>query len=191
MVSDPNMNPDPLHLLGKRGRERGQNGSLEVVGKQKKKWRGHYFIYERREGKELRKHRAIILGPRAKMSRKEAADALRAVIAQSAELPVEKHPDMTFGQFWRERFLPLYQQKWKSSSRQKQIDNIERYCVRQLETKLLKDLDKFSLQMHANRLAKAFSKSVVGKYVIWCRAILEEAVDQELIPKNPAKKRAK
>jgi hypothetical protein len=42
--------------------------------------------------------------------------------------------------------------------------------------------------MHANRLAETYSKSVVSKYVIWCRAILEEAVDQELIPKNPAKK---
>ena len=188
MVSDPKVTRLPPHILGKRGRERGQNGSLEVVGKQLKRWRGHYFIYELKEGKEGRKHKAVILGQRSKMSRKEAADALRAVIAQSAELPVEKHPEMTFGQFWRERFLPLYQQKWKSSSRKTQIDNIERYCVAQIEDKFLKELDRFSLQMHANRLAQRFSKSVVAKYVIWCRAILEEAVDQEVIPKNPAKK---
>jgi integrase len=179
---------NPMHCLGKRGRERGQNGSLEVVGKERKRWRGHYFIYERKDDKELRKHKAVILGLRSKMTRKQAADALRAIIAEKAELPVEKQPDMTFGQFWRERFLPLHQMKWKSSSRQTQIDNIELYCVKPIESKLLKDLDKFSLQMHANRLAETYSKSVVSKYVIWCRAILEEAVDQELIPKNPAKK---
>ena len=185
--SEPKRNP--LHFLGKRGRERGQNGSLEVVGTQLKRWRGHYFIYEKQEaGRERRKHKAVILGPRSKMSRKQAADALRAIIAEKSDLPIEKQPEMTFGQFWRERYLPLYQQKWKTSSRATQIDNIERYCVKLLEDKLLKDLDRFSLQMQANRLADNFSKSVVNKYVVWCRAILDEAVDQDLIQKNPAKK---
>jgi hypothetical protein len=99
----------PLHFVGKRGRERDQNGSLEGVGKQVKRWRGHYFLYERREGGEQRKHKAVILGPRSKITRKQAADALRAIIAEKLDLPVERQPEMTFGQFWRERHLPLYQ----------------------------------------------------------------------------------
>ena len=122
------------------------------------------------------------------MTRKQAADALRAVIAEKSDLSLEKQPDMTFGQFWRERYLPLHQQRWKSSSRKTQIDNIERYCVKPLEEQPLKDLDCFSLQMQVNRLAEKYSKSVVGKYVVWCRAIFEQAFDQELISKNPAKK---
>ena len=73
-------------------------------------------------------------------------------------------------------------------SRQTQIDNIERYCVALLEDKLLNKIDRFGLQMQANRLADKFSRSVVNKFVIWSRAILEEAVDQDLLPKNPAKK---
>ena len=94
--SEPKRNP--LHFLGKRGRERGQNGSLEVVGTQLKRWRGHYFIYEKQEaGREGRKHKAVILGPRSKMSRKQAADALRAIIAEKSDLPIEKQPEMTFG----------------------------------------------------------------------------------------------
>jgi integrase len=188
MASNSEDKPSHLNFVGNRGRERGQNGSLEVVGKQVKQWRGHYFLYERREGGEQRKHKAVILGPRSKMTRKQAADALRAIIAEKSDLPVERQPEMTFGQFWRERYLPLYQQKWKSSSRKTQVDNIERYCVKPLEDTLLKELNRFSLQMHANRLAQKFSKSVVTKYVIWCRAILEQALDQDLISKNPAKK---
>jgi integrase len=188
MVSNSEVKPSPLNFVGKRGRERGQNGYLDIVGKQLKRWRGHYVIYERREGKEFRKHKAVILGNRSELTRKQAADALRAIIAQKIEVAVERQPEMTFGQFWHERYLPLYQQKWKSSSRKTQIDNIERYCVKPLEDTLLKELDRFSLQMQANRLAQKFSKSVVTKYVVWCRAILEEALDQDLIPKNPAKK---
>jgi integrase len=40
----------------------------------------------------------------------------------------------------------------------------------------------------ANGLAQKFSNSVVTKFVTWSRAILEEAVDQEFLSKNPARK---
>jgi hypothetical protein len=42
--------------------------------------------------------------------------------------------------------------------------------------------------MHANKLAENFSRSVVDKYLVWTHAILEEALDQELIARNPAHK---
>ncbi len=171
------------------GRERGQNGWLEITGKTRKRWRGHFHVYELQpDGKEHRKHKTLILGLRSDMTRKEAADALRQAIAAKSELKTEKQPEMTFGQFWRERFLPMHQQKWKVSSRQTQIDNIERYCVALLEDKLLTKIDRFGLQMQANRLADNFSRSVVNKFVTWSRAILEEAVDEDLLLKNPAKK---
>jgi integrase len=95
---------------------------------------------------------------------------------------------MSYGDFWRERFLPMYAQKWKMSSRNTQIDNIERYCVRFLDNQPLIEIQKFELQMIANRLALQFSNSVVTKFLTWSRAILEEAVDQDFIPKNPARK---
>jgi len=172
------------------GRERGQNGWLEITGKTRKRWRGHFHVYEiQPDGKEHRKHKTLILGFRSDMTRKEAADALRQTIATKTELKTERQqPEMTFGQFWRERFLPMHQPKWKVSSRQTQIDNIERYCVRLLEDKPLTKIDRFSLQMQANRLAEKFSRSVVNKFVTWSRAILEEAVDEDLLLKNPAKK---
>jgi integrase len=171
------------------GRERGQNGWLEITGKTRKRWRGHFHIYEMQpDGKEHRKHKTLILGLRSDMSRKEAADALRQTIAAKSELKTERQPEMTFGQFWRERFLPMHQQKWKVSSRQTQIDNIERYCVGLLDDKPLSKIDRFGLQMQANRLADKFSRSVVNKFVTWSRAILEEAVDEDLLLKNPAKK---
>ena len=174
----------------KRGRERGQNGTLQIVGNTRKRWRGHYWVYETKpDGSELRRHKAVILGLKSEMSRQDARDALRQVIVRQSDL---KRPEptkvMTFGQFWRERFRPMYEQKWKASSRKTQIDNIERYCVQLLEHSPLSDIEKFQLQMIANRLAQQFSKSVVTKFLIWSRAILEEAVDQDFIPKNPARK---
>jgi hypothetical protein len=188
-MSNPELASTAPRYTARPGRERGQNGWLEITGKTRKRWRGHFHVYELQpDGKEHRKHKTLILGLRSDMTRKEAADALRQAIAAKSELNTEKQPEITFGQFWRERFLPMHQQKWKVSSRQTQIDNIERYCVALLEDKLLTKIDRFGLQMQANRLADTFSRSVVNKFVTWSRAILEEAVDEDLLLKNPAKK---
>lgn len=177
----------------KRGRERGQNGTLQVVGKTRKRWRGHYWVYQTQsDGTETRTHKAVVLGFKSEMTRQDAKDALRQVIIRQAEA---KRPEltniMTFGQFWRERFLPMYEQSWKASSRATQVDNIERYCVKLIEHRPLSEIQKFELQMILNRLAQQFSESVVNKFMIWSRAILEEAVDQDFITKNPARKLAK
>lgn len=177
----------------KRGRERGQTGTLEIVGKKRQRWRGHYFVYETLpDGREVRRHRAIVLGLRSELTRRQAKDALRQIIIKNSDLKrLEPIKPLTLGQFWRQRFLPMYEQTWKLSSRATQIDNIERYCVKLLEHRPLIEVQKFELQMILNRLARQYSESVVDKFMTWSRAILEEAVDQEFIPKNPARRLAK
>ena len=192
MATEPKPYTVPVvHTRLKPGRERGQNGWLEVTGKTRKRWRGHFYTYEPGpNGMELRRHRSVLLAYRSEMTRKQAEEALRQAIAARAETKIDDRPKFTFGQFWRERYKPLYEQKWKQSSRQTQIDNIERYCVALLDGTPLAHIDKFMLQRTANTLAERFSHSVVNKFVIWSRAILEEAVDQEFILKNPARKLA-
>jgi integrase len=178
-----------VHTRLKPGRERGQNGWLEVTGKTRKRWRGHFYTYETGpDGNEVRRHRSVLLAYRSEMTRKQAEEALRQAIAARAETKIDERPQITFGQFWRERYLPLYEQNWKASSRKTQIDNIERYCVTMLNDVPLAQIDRFQLQKIANGLAQKFSQSVVTKFITWSRAILEEAVDQDFLSKNPARK---
>ena len=178
-----------VHTRLKPGRERGQNGWLQITGKTRKRWRGHFYTYEPGpDGNEVRRHRSVLLAYRSEMTRKQAEEALRQAIAARAETKIDERPKVTFDQFWRERYLPLYEQNWKASSRQTQIDNIERYCVTLLKDMPLAQIDRFQLQKIANGLAQKFSASVVAKFVTWSRAILEEAVDQEFLSKNPARK---
>jgi integrase len=82
----------------------------------------------------------------------------------------------------------MMEPKWKESSRKELIGNIERYVLRLIGDTPLVQLDKFMLQMHANGLAQKYSESVVEKYLVWTNAILEEALDQDLVAKNPARK---
>jgi integrase len=179
----------PRRKASKRGRERGQNGRLEVVGKLRKMWKGHYFVYEQQtDGSEVRRHKVLMLGARSEMTRKQAANALHLAISLSAEGTKVVKAELSFGEFWRERYLPLNESRWKASSRRTQVDNITRYCVAFLDDIPLGKIDRFQLQLIANRLAIKYSHSVVSKFVIWSRAILEEAVEQEFIPQNPARR---
>ncbi len=107
---DENETPPQTPLaLFRRGRERGQNGRVEIVGKATRKWKGHFYIYEiQADGSEVRKHRVVMLGSRSDMTRKQANDALRAKIAAEAEGTKVVKAELTFGQFWKERFLPVH-----------------------------------------------------------------------------------
>ena len=52
----------------------------------------------------------------------------------------------------------------------------------------LRDLTRFELQSHLNPLAKKYSKLVVQKARTWLKAEIEEAIDQDFLLKNPARK---
>ena len=48
------------------GRDRYQEGRVVLVGKRVKKWRGHFYVYQRQaEGPEIRRHRNLLLGFKA------------------------------------------------------------------------------------------------------------------------------
>ena len=52
----------------------------------------------------------------------------------------------------------------------------------------LENLDKFTLKMHVNKLAETCSKDTVLQMCAYLRDIFEEAVEQDFIYKNPAKR---
>lgn len=171
-------------------RDRHQNGRVEEVGKRIKRWRGHYYIYTRQaDGTEKRRHKTVSLGLKSKVRKWEAEKALRRIIDETTGT-VQARPsgEVTLRWFWAARYLPLKAPTWKPSSRQETVKNIERYVIAGLGDLPLAEIDKFTLQNHVNALASQYSRSVVEKALIWSRAILEEAVDQELLGRNPGHK---
>ena len=65
---------------------------------------------------------------------------------------------------------------------------MNRYVLPNFGDMALANLRRFDLQTHLNALAKKYSQSVVHKARTWVRATLEEAVEQEFLAKNPARK---
>jgi integrase len=93
----------------------------------------------------------------------------------------------------RRRGLPLptwIRRQWKVTSRPKTKRFIENYLLRRFGDTLLGDLDKFTLQTYLNEMAPRYSKSVLSKIRVYFNSMLDEAVELEMLPKNPAGKLA-
>jgi integrase len=173
-------------------RDRHQHGRVEEVGKRIKKWKGHFFVYERQlDGSEKRRHRAVILGLKSEMTKGKAEEALRDKIALEAA-PAQTHPspEHTLGWFWKNRYRPLKEPTWKASSAPKMVWFIESYVVKPFEDVPLGKLNRYDIQLHLNGLAEKFSRSVVVNFRTYIKAILDEALEQDFIGKNPARKLA-
>jgi integrase len=172
-------------------RYRHQRGFVSETKGRIKKWAGQFHIYViDADGKEKRRQKYVTLGLKAQMKRWEAEEKLQRIIAQhsSGNQPARPDPEKTFGWFWKERYLPIKESEWKRS----QIDAVSfvmnSHVLCRFERVRLCDMNKFDIQKHLNDLAKGYSESLVDKAYTYINAALEEAVDQDFLAKNPARK---
>ncbi|HET9129428.1 MAG TPA: tyrosine-type recombinase/integrase, partial [Terriglobia bacterium] len=95
---------------------------------------------------------------------------------------------VTFGWFVKNRFIPLKEAAWKEETAKTKKLLIERDLVDDLGEIPLENFDKFSLQVHMNKLAQTRSKDRVLQMRAYLRDIFAEAVDQDFLAKDPARK---
>jgi integrase len=169
------------------GRDRYQEGRVVLVGKRVKKWRGHFYVYEKQaDSSEIRRHRNILLGLKAEIDKGEAKARLREIIARETRNVPPAPVNVTLRWFYENRFLPQKEQQWKVTSRPKTKRFIENYLLKRFGDAQLGNLDKFTLQTYLNELAPNYSKSVLSKVRVYLNSILDEAVELEILIKNPA-----
>ncbi len=163
---------------------------MVLVGKRVKKWRGHFYVYERQPGgSEIRRHRNVLLGTKSEMDKGKARERLREIILrETKESGKPPSMDVTLRWFYENRFLPQKEDQWKITSRPKTKRFIEHYLLKRFGDTPLPSLNKFALQTYLNELAPKFSKSVLTKIRVYLKSILGEAVELEFIGKNPAAK---
>lgn len=167
-------------------RSRHQEGWVELRGT---RWYGHFYLYEKdQNGREVRRHKGIALGEKAKLRKWEAEEKLRAEISKSAK-NIPSGNGITVEWFTRERFLPMREPQWAPSTRETNIYHIEHHILPGLGKTPLSKVDKFRCQIFLNGIAKAgFSFTTVDHCRTMLKAIMEEAVEADLIGKNPARK---
>lgn len=168
-----------------------QNGWVSVRGK---KWYGYFRRTELDiETNEPRtRTKAIVLGLKSSMSKFAAREKLREEIHRLAGQPAGdqsiKNGAVTFGWFVRNRFLPLKAALWKEETAKVKKLIIQEDLIDPFDDVPLENFDKFTLQMHVNKLAKARCKDTVLQIRAYMRDIFAEAVDQGFLAKDPARK---
>jgi integrase len=168
---------------------RAQLGSLK---EESGSWRGFWntYIVDGETGERKRKQRSVLLGPVATMSKAEAKKALIAEIEKATVLPSNKgprpDPAMTFETFTRTRWMPLREATWRPSSKAGALHTLG-HIFTAFGTVPLEKLDKIALQSWLNKLATTHADSLVRHSRIYLKSILEEAVEQDYLRKNPAK----
>jgi hypothetical protein len=135
----------------------------------------------------------VILGLRSQMSKGEAREALQREITKQlgqAGSPnrITNDCSVTFAWFVNNRFIPLKEAVWKEETAK-----IKKLLIRRDLTDVLGDVplvnfDKFSLLLHLNKLASSRSKDRVLQMRAYLRDIFAEAVDQDFLVKDPARK---
>jgi len=171
-------------------RERHQHGRVVESGKRVKKWKGYYYVYLREpDGTEIRAHRGVTLGLKSEMKKWEAEKKLQEIIDRSTDVSVLKpSPACTVKWFWEQRYRPLKEPTWKSSSAPKTVYFINRYIVEPFAEVPLTEVNRFELQKHLNGLSEKYSRSVILNFRTYMKAILDEAVEQQYLERNPAGK---
>jgi integrase len=126
------------------------------------------------------------------MTKHQARDELQKIITQKTGGTTEARADeriVTLGWFTRSRFLPLREgSTWRESTATNRRSAIERDILAKFGETPMAQIDKVMLQTHLNDLAKRLSEGRVKHARFYLKAIFDEAIDQDFIQKNPARK---
>jgi len=135
----------------------------------------------------------IILGLKSQMTKTEAREALQREITKQLGQPgsptrVMNDGSVTLGWFVNNRFIPLKEAVWKEEPAKTKKLLIQLDVVEPIGDIPLVNFDKFSLQLHLNKLATTRSKDRVLQMRAYIKDIFAEAVDQDFLVKDPARK---
>jgi len=135
-------------------------------------------------GKESRKPVARRLGP-ADMDEREALEALRRLIVE--ETGIMSDGSVTLEGFTKSRWIPTREGDWRDSSRETIAYKLAPIYER-FNGVALNKIDSVMLQSFLNQLAKTRAGSTVKMTRAYLKSIFNEAVEQDYIRKNPARR---
>jgi hypothetical protein len=141
-----------------------QKGWVSIRGK---KWYGYFrrTVLDPETNQLKTVATPIALGLKAKMSkfqtREKLVEEITKLIGPSSGDDSIKNGAVTFGWFVRNRFYPLKEAHWKEETAKVKKLLIQQDLIDEFEDVPPENFDKFTLQLHLNKLAKTRSKDTV------------------------------
>jgi integrase len=196
-----------IHL----SRPRSQRGELsESMPKRGKLARGRYWarwrIYVRQAdgsgatGREtikraekiidraLAEQLGFVLDYAGPLTKTDARKVLEALIRESNNRPAAFTAKTTFGDIARE-YIDLSKPNWGTNTIRVNVQTIEDHLIAKLGARPVRELSDSELQRFMNGyVEQEASRSLLARLGLFLRAILNMAIDREIIQRNPARK---
>jgi integrase len=170
-------------------REKYQRPEVYPTGKREKLWKvefREYFVG--RDGKEHSRHKSASWS-RASHTKAQAQAKADQLIQELRAGPPKADGTMTLGEFWKTIYFPIRKRTWTGHTPVNAVGSWTNHIEPQLGHVRLMDISKVTIQLHlASLVDEGFGKVVVEAVRSRLHSMLEEAVDNEYIPKNPARK---
>jgi integrase len=168
-----------------------QRGWVRLRGK---KWYGYYrrTVLNPIKNEQKIDTVQVILGQKSQLTKFRARERLEQEIAkQNGQTPagrVMNDGAVTFGWFVRNRFFPLKEAKWRPETAKVKKLIIQKDLIDPFDGIPLENFDRFTLQVHLNKLGVTRSKDRVLQIKAYMKDIFAEAVEQDFLTKDPARK---
>ena len=154
-----------------------------------KVWVGYFHVWETTpDGHTVRRKKEKTLGAATK-PKHEVIQRLAEYIAEhTGKLAKQGESISTFGELWT-AFSAVKSGQWSKKTKENLACLFAKHVLPQIGRQRIRDVTLTSLQLLLNQLAEdRFSKSLVGQIRTYVKSCFEYAVDEDLIPKSPARK---
>jgi integrase len=170
-------------------RQKYQRPTVYATGTREKLWKVRYREYFiGTDGKEHSRHKSATWS-RSDHTKAQAQTKADKLLQDLRQGPPKADGSMTLDQFWQEIYLPIRQRKWTGSTYPCVVNMYKNHILPQLGSLSLRDITKATIQIHLGRLVDAgFGEPTVEAVKVRLHSILEEATDNDFIPKNPCRK---
>ena len=168
-----------------------QRGWVVLRGK---KWYGYYrrTVLDPMTNQQKVDVIPVVLGVKSQLSKFQARERLEQEVTkqtgQDSGTRVMNDGSVTFGWFVRSRFFPLKEANWNKETAKVKKWIIQKDLIDKFDGIPLENFDRFTLQIHLNNLAKTRSRDRVLQMKAYMRDIFVEAVEQDFLLKDPARK---
>ena len=175
--------------LKPQARQKYQRPSVYATGKREKLWKVEYREYFTGEdGAEYSRHKSHTWS-RAAFTKSEAQAACDKLLMELQQGPPKADGSMTLAEFWEQIYLPIRSRRWTGSTYSCATNLYKNHIQPQFGSVSLRDISKAMIQIHLGRLVDAgLGESTVEGARVRLHSILEEAMDNDFIVKNPSRK---
>lgn len=153
-------------------------------------WVGFFHLWTTDvEGRRVRTKKEKTLGP-ASLPKHEAQEKLAEYISEyTGQLTRQGSSIRTFSDLWK-AFCAVKSGQWSKKTKENLQCLFTKHVVPVIGQQAPSEVTLTSLQLLINKMAEdGYRKSAVGQVRTYIRACFEYAADEELIQKNPARKR--